>query len=464
MLEINKELLSTKNILYIEDDLTTSEEVSFFLKNYIANLYIAKNGLEGLELFNSNHIDLVITDIQMPIMDGLSMSKKIKEENNLIPIIIVSAFNETDMLLEAINLGIDAYLIKPLSLSKLIKKIEVVLTPIEIKKELYDSNEKLKLLKKLEATEKELLIYKERVDFAFRATQEALWDWNIKENNLYISERWKEMLGYDNKDIQKNNIQIWIDSVYEKDMEDVKRFIFNIFANKISRYELKYRQVQKNKNLIWILTRAVVEYDQDGNPIRMIGTNQDITKEKEKEKELKEAKMIAEKLSITDGLTGLYNRRYFNKQIGKELNRSKRDKKHIAFLMLDVDHFKQYNDTYGHLQGDDALMAIAEVLKEFTVRAEDTAFRLGGEEFGIIFFPKDIDETKTYAQNILNKIESLQIEHKNNLSSKYITVSLGIIFKEFDLDLSMDEIYQKADEALYYSKVNGRNQVKVVYG
>ena len=462
MLNINKELLSTKNILYVEDDLDTSEEVSFFLKNYINNLYIATNGLEGLNLFNLNSIDLVVTDIQMPIMDGLKMSKEIKKINPNIPIIIVSAFNESDMLMEAIDLGIDAYLIKPLSLMKLIKKIESVLAPIHIKEELLCSNEKLKLLKQLEETEKELLIYKERVDFAFRATQEALWDWNIRKKDLYLSYRWREMLGYSHNNKNEDNVILWKNSVYKDDMAYVKKEWNKIFKNKITRYEIKYRQVHKDGHLIWILTRAIVQYDDNGKPIRMIGTNQDITKEKQKEKELQRAKSIAEKLSITDGLTNLYNRRYFNNLIQKELNRSKRDKKDIAFLMIDIDHFKQYNDNYGHLMGDDVLICVAKVLRESTVRAEDNAFRLGGEEFGIIFFPKSIEESKQYALNILNKIELLHIEHKTNKASKYITASSGVAYKKYEKEISINKIYQMADEALYYSKTHGRNQVRVV--
>jgi diguanylate cyclase (GGDEF)-like protein len=212
---------------------------------------------------------------------------------------------------------------------------------------------------------------------------------------------------------------------------------------------------------VWILSRGTIEYDEDGNPARMIGTHQDISKQKKMEFELKKAKQMAEQLAITDGLTGLYNRRYFNEIIDKELKRSKRDKKNMAFVMFDIDFFKNYNDSYGHLQGDETLIAVANVLKKFTERAEDTAFRVGGEEFGIIFFPKSAEETHIYVNTIIESVHALHIEHKKNLISEYVTISAGVVFKRYEVDINADDLYQKADEALYEAKENGKNQYKM---
>jgi diguanylate cyclase (GGDEF)-like protein len=145
----------------------------------------------------------------------------------------------------------------------------------------------------------------------------------------------------------------------------------------------------------------------------------------------------------------------------KELKRSRRDSKNLALLMLDVDYFKQYNDTYGHAQGDKALASLAHILQGCASRAEDSAFRVGGEEFCIIFFPKNIEEAEKYADKIISKIKSLEIEHKRNTVSKYLTVSIGIAFKRYEVDRDADKLYQRADEALYSSKQNGRNQLSI---
>ncbi len=112
-----------KTILYIEDDKNTQDEVLLFLQRLSDNVIVGDNGQEGLELFNNNNIDLVITDIKMPIMDGLEMSKCIRSLNKDIPIIILSAFNESELLLEALNNGINGYLFKPVNLKEMKKTI-----------------------------------------------------------------------------------------------------------------------------------------------------------------------------------------------------------------------------------------------------------------------------------------------------------------------------------------------------
>lgn len=166
-----------------------------------------------------------------------------------------------------------------------------------------------------------------------------------------------------------------------------------------------------------------------------------------------------EYLSITDELTNLKNRRYFNQVIKDEINRAKRENNYLTFMMLDIDYFKKFNDTYGHQEGDNALKKLSSVLCKHTQRASDFAFRLGGEEFGIIFSSEDKKKSYDFANNIRKDIEKLKIEHKESKVSKFITASIGIIVKKGDEITSNDEIYKQADEALYEAKNSGRNKV-----
>ena len=172
-------------------------------------------------------------------------------------------------------------------------------------------------------------------------------------------------------------------------------------------------------------------------------------------------KKYIELLSITDDLTQLYNRRFFNSKIIEEINRAKRENNNFSLLIMDIDYFKQYNDTYGHQQGDLALEKVASVLKARTSRASDFAFRLGGEEFGII---TALDKSKVieFANLIKNEIENLQIEHKASKISKYLTISIGIVSKE-DKDIpSSDDLYKEADDCLYEAKKLGRNSIFIL--
>ena len=168
-----------------------------------------------------------------------------------------------------------------------------------------------------------------------------------------------------------------------------------------------------------------------------------------------------EYLSITDELTQLYNRRYFNLKINEEINRAKREKNYFSFLIMDIDYFKQYNDTYGHQAGDLALKKVALVLKKKTSRASDFAFRLGGEEFGIITI-LDKEKSIEFANSIKNEIENLQIEHKASKVSKYLTISIGIVSKKGDAITNSDILFKEADDCLYEAKKLGRNSIFIL--
>ncbi|MCT7507711.1 cache domain-containing protein [Aliarcobacter cryaerophilus] len=167
-----------------------------------------------------------------------------------------------------------------------------------------------------------------------------------------------------------------------------------------------------------------------------------------------------EELSITDDLTKIYNRRFFNIKIEEEINRAKRDKKELCLIILDIDFFKQYNDTYGHQEGDIVIKSVANVLKNRTNRADDFAFRVGGEEFVIITHIAK-DKVLNYANSIKDDIENLKIEHRGNKASKYVTISLGVVCKNAIEINSSEELYKEADDNLYEAKRSGRNCVVI---
>lgn len=131
----NLKYLKSMNVLYVEDDLNTQEELEFFLSNKVAKLYVASDGRQGVELFKKNDIDLIVTDIQMPNMNGIQMAEEIRGINPDIPIIIITAFNDSDYLFEAIKLNINGYLTKPLDLSLLIETLLKMSKNISLEKE-----------------------------------------------------------------------------------------------------------------------------------------------------------------------------------------------------------------------------------------------------------------------------------------------------------------------------------------
>jgi diguanylate cyclase (GGDEF)-like protein len=172
---------------------------------------------------------------------------------------------------------------------------------------------------------------------------------------------------------------------------------------------------------------------------------------------LQEVNMKLEDASFTDALTELKNRRYFNIVLDKEYRQAIRDQSGFTFMMLDIDFFKQYNDTYGHIKGDETLKSVALALRDTLKRPGDYCFRLGGEEFGVILCHSDVNQAKVVAKRINENIESIKIPHIKSTASKYVTISIGITHIIPTEEMDMEDVITKADEYLYHTKEMGRN-------
>ena len=166
-----------------------------------------------------------------------------------------------------------------------------------------------------------------------------------------------------------------------------------------------------------------------------------------------------QKLAVTDGLTKLYNSRSFYSQLETEVDRFNRYKHPLALLLLDLDHFKDYNDTYGHLEGDKILVHFSQIIKS-CLRANDTAYRYGGEEFTVILPETGGDEAGTVAQRIRAALEAERFTPVNGKKVK-ITISIGVT--EYQPKEELSTFIQRADRAMYRSKQKGRNMVSMLY-
>ncbi len=178
---------------------------------------------------------------------------------------------------------------------------------------------------------------------------------------------------------------------------------------------------------------------------------------------LEEENYEKDKMILTDIMTALYNKSYFEEALNSKLALQRKQKSILALMVIDIDYFKQYNDTYGHIAGDDALRSVAKVLKESLSNPDDMAFRVGGEEFALICTNMNKKSVLNCAQKLQKNIENLQLEHKSSDVSNYLTVSIGIHFASTYILEDAKKVYTHADEALYSAKKEGRNKV-VVYG
>ena len=192
----------------------------------------------------------------------------------------------------------------------------------------------------------------------------------------------------------------------------------------------------------------------DGEILGLVGVMLDVGDYKKTLNELDEKNKLLSNLSITDHLTGLFNRRYFQNIIDKKINLLSRHNYQFYFA------FKDYNDAYGHHKGDIALQEVSNVLKEILNRQTDYVFRVGGEEFAIIFEVDSKDNAISIMENLRKKVEDLKIIACNSTICNYLTISIGLGYiKKASPDANSDQIYDEVDKLLYESKDNGRNQI-----
>ena len=416
MKTINKDLLSNITILYIEDEKMIRDEVSYFFSKYVKNFHTATNGQEGLELYNQIKPDLIITDIQMPKMNGLDMIKEIN--NKKIPIIITTAFSDIDYFLKAIELNVSKFIIKPINLMELVKSIQECVYNNIIGDKLFEKENLLRIV------DENVLISITDKDGKIIDASGAFCD--------FVEYSKEELMGKTHKILRHSDTS---DEFYINMWQ-------HISSGKKFNTEIKNRK--KSGEIYWAnLTIAPVI--KDGEIINYTAIRQDVTNKKK-----------LEQLAIEDTLTGVYNRRYFNKIIEKELRRTKRENLNLCLLSIDIDDFKKYNDTFGHPKGDEVLIKVAQSLKFSASRATDFVFRMGGEEFSILFSGLDTEKSLEFSNELVKKIENLQIEH---IEDRVVTISAGLVSMNANDILDEEELYRFSDDALYEAKARGKNQV-----
>ncbi|MFZ2807468.1 MAG: diguanylate cyclase [Desulfosalsimonadaceae bacterium] len=175
--------------------------------------------------------------------------------------------------------------------------------------------------------------------------------------------------------------------------------------------------------------------------------------------QLERANVLLERLSNSDGLTGIPNRRYFDYMFKKLLASGTRLAIPISLLLMDIDNFKLYNDTYGHLAGDDCLKLISGAIHDTIKRESDFIARYGGEEFVIVLFGVEAKMAAELAENIREHIFGLQIPHSASSVSDWVTVSIGVVSCIPEPSISPEKMIDRADKALYAAKSHGKNQV-----
>jgi diguanylate cyclase (GGDEF)-like protein/PAS domain S-box-containing protein len=273
----------------------------------------------------------------------------------------------------------------------------------------------------------------------------------------YVSPACRELLGYEPEEL------IGIKPASMAHPEDAARLILvfeTLMSGRADRQSIINRIRHRNGNWIWVEAQfRTLKHPETGAITGIIGALRDISVRKAVEDELAEVNRRLKALAGQDGLTGLANRRAFDEALAKEHRRTKREKKALSLVMIDVDRFKLFNDCYGHPAGDDCLRRVAAVIAETARRPGDVAARYGGEEFAVLLPDTDEAGAEVIAARILEAVCALKIRHDGNING-LVSISAGVAcLVPAEAVGTPETLIQTADRALYCAKDGGRNAV-----
>jgi diguanylate cyclase (GGDEF)-like protein len=237
-----------------------------------------------------------------------------------------------------------------------------------------------------------------------------------------------------------------------------------LLSQETEEYKNQFPYSEPRKNITYYFTsRAkVLELNDQGEVAIIYGVIEDTTAIERQQQRIQAQHKMFKRLSETDPLTGLGNKRFFMKSLDFSFDKAQRDQMNLAVLMIDVDYFKLYNDSYGHLKGDQCLKQVADAIKNALSRKTDIVARFGGEEFIVFFTGASAQKTLQLSKLIKNNVELCQIRHPKSAVSDYVTVSIGAYIKIPSIEDSTVETFIKnADRNLYRAKSFGRNRTVI---
>lgn len=253
----------------------------------------------------------------------------------------------------------------------------------------------------------------------------------------------------------------WVARMHPDDRDYVVNFCVSQSKAGVD-HEADYRALTKEGDYVWIRDVVHVVRNEAGEVDCLIGFMFDISDRKRDEEELVRLHKELEQLSLTDGLTGIANRRSFDQRLEAEWNDARRSGKPLSLVVLDLDHFKQYNDTHGHVAGDECLKRVAGVLRGIARRPRDVVARFGGEEFILLLPETDAAAVHALASACVDGIAALRMPNEASSGNGRVTASFGVGTAVANAHESARAFLQAVDGALYAAKRSGRNRVETL--
>ncbi|KMY54532.1 hypothetical protein AC623_11905 [Bacillus sp. FJAT-27231] len=292
-------------------------------------------------------------------------------------------------------------------------------------------------------------------------TQQGVIITNADESIMYVNNGFTRITGYTFDEVKGQNLSILQSGKHGE------AFYREMWMNLLTNGYWEGEVCNKNKFGCtypeWLTISSLT--DETGQASHYVAVFSDISTLKETETKLKAMNEQLNRLSSLDGLTSIPNRRTFDQRIAAERKKAIQWNKPLSLLLLDIDFFKAYNDTYGHLSGDDCLRRVAFIMEQKAKEFSGFIARYGGEEFAIIFPDLSAEKSVLAAEEVRKSVEKLNIPHVQSKISDYVTVSAGLATVDpAKQDYTIEDLIELADQALYEAKKAGRNQLKISRG
>jgi two-component system cell cycle response regulator len=420
-------------------------------------VFTANNGTTALEILAQNKIDIVLLDVMMPGMDGFETCRQIKAnpETTHIPVVMVTALSDIEDRVKGLEAGADEFLTKPINDTALLVRVKSLARMKTVIDELKLRN---KINAELGATVVELKDnFSESKILLF--DDDVIQAKNVKENLAEISQQVKILSNPTELDALGAFIPDLVIISCQIDIVDPLRIAATLrskpnFKNSVLMMLAEEENIPMVIKAIELGINDYFIYPVDKSELKARVKTQ--LRRKQYQDDLRAELEESVDLSTKDGLTGVFNRRYFDIHIKQMVDKSKESKKPICMMMLDMDHFKDVNDTYGHPAGDAVLKTLTSVLKS-SFRVTDLIARYGGEEFIVLLNNVELEVCTQIAEKTRALIDTTAFNIPDHTEPLHKTTSIGVV--AYHEGETVEEFLNRVDKALYEAKETGRNKV-----
>ncbi len=446
------ERFCSQKVLVVEDHPINQQVVQSQLEQMGLTVSLAGNGAEGVEQARREQYDLVLMDIQMPVMDGYEAARTIRTFNTEVPIIALTAAALVEDREKALQAGMNDHLGKPFSAQQLFDHLRPWLQTRQVSVEpsaaAAEAAEKPSTAQLTVAQKRSLLIVDDMAA-NIRILANLLKD----DYTIQVANRGQKAL-----DIARGS--------HPPDL-----ILLDIMMPEMDGYqvcrELKNNAITNHIPIIFVTAMDAVEDQKKGLSLGAVDYitkpfDADIVKVRVRNHmNLKVKTDMLEDMSHVDGLTQVANRRNFDRSLQRELKRLERSGKPLGLVMLDIDYFKPFNDHYGHGKGDECLIKVAAALQQVIKRPGDLLARYGGEEFAAILPETDAEGVARVAEAMRAAVEAIDVEHGYSQVADHVTISVGCCAQIVTAETTAEQLLNRADTALYAAKRQGRNRVVI---